>query len=469
MGALCTTLSWAQTVRTTGTVETEESSPRIESRGVSPAFAGSVTHGAATAEPLSLSIKQAIDLGLKNNLGLILSSHDDETARAARLRSLSNLLPKVDARAGESVQQINLDAYGFPRPAGTSAIIGPFSVFDARAVASQRLLDFKALNDLRSSNENVRAANFTYADARELVTLVVAKSYLEALAKQARVEAAKAQLDTAQSLFTLTADLKKNGVAAGIDLLRTQVQLQARQQRLIALRNEAEKEKLTLGRAIGLPPGQAIVLADAMPEAPLPPVTLDIAIQHAEDQRADLQQAKAAVRAAELKKRAQESQYLPSVRLDGDYGTLGRTPGNSHGTFTAAATVQVPIFQGGRIQADIREADAALSKRKAELYDMEARVEMDVRRAFMDVQSATAQVEVAKSGLDLANQQLTQARDRFSAGVAGSLDVVESQQAVTEANENLISALYTSNVAKATLARATGRAEQLVKEFLGAK
>lgn len=432
-------------------------------------FMGSVTTEKVSAEPLKLTIANAIDRGLKNNLGLILSTQGGYAARAARLRSLSYLLPNVNGRVVEQAQQINLAAYGFPVPAGQSPIIGPFSVFDARATASQRLLDFKALNDLRAANENVRAAQLSYQDARELVTLVVANEYLLALAAQARVEAAQAQLATAQTLFKQTQDLKNNGVVAGIDLLRAQVQMQTRQQRLIALQNEAERSKLTLARVIGIPMGQAIQLVDAMPEAPAPPIPVEVAIERALQQRNDLLRAKSIVRAAELNKRAQESQYLPSVRLDGDYGTLGRAPGSSHGTFTAAATLNIPIFNGGRYRADVQTADIELERRKAELSDVAARVEQEVRTAFMDVESAGAQVTVAKSAVDLAAQQLTQAQDRFSAGVAGSLDVVESEQAVTEANENLISALYASNVAKATLAHATGSAERLVKEFLGAK
>ena len=430
---------------------------------------GSVTTEESTSEPLQLTIAAAIDRGLKNNLGLILSTQGGEAARAARLQKLSSLLPNINGRVTEQAQQINLAAYGFPVPAGQSPIIGPFSVFDARAVASQRLFDLKAWHDLRSSNEQVHAAELTYNDAREIVTLVVANQYLLALASQARVEAAKSQLETAQALFHQSEDLKKNGVIAGIDLLRTQVQMQSRQQRLMYLQNEAEKSKLALARVIGVPPGRSIILADRMPEAPAPPITVEEAIHRALDQRSDLLRARSLVRAAELNKQAQASQYLPSVRLDGDYGALGRTPGNSHGTFAAAATLNIPIFNGGRYRSDVMQADVLLERRKAELSDEKAKIEDEVRRAFMDVESATAQVAVAKSAVDLADQQLTQARDRFAAGVAGSLDVVESEQAVTEASENLISALYGSNVAKATLARATGSAERSVKDFLGAK
>jgi outer membrane protein TolC len=432
-------------------------------------FTGSVPTEKVSAEPIKLTILDAIDRGLKHNLGLILSTQGGESARAARLNSLSRLLPNVNAKTAESVQQINLEAFGIPAPAGLSPIIGPFSVFDARATASQRILDFRAMDQLRTSNEQVRAAQLNYADARELVTLVVANTYLQALAGQARVAAAQAQLDTATALFNQTSDLKKHGVAAGIDVLRTQVQMQARQQRLIFLKNEAEKQKLALVRTIGLQSGQQIVLADKMPEAPMPSITVETAIEHAREYRNDLQRAKSLVRAAELNKKAQQAQYLPSIRFDGDYGTIGRTPGNSHGTFTAAATLSMPIFQGGKIRSDVQQSDVELQRRQAELGDTQARVEAEVRRAYMDVESATAQVSVAKNALDLANQQLVQARDRFSAGVAGSLDVVESEQAVTEADENLISALYSSNIAKATLARATGRGEQLVKDFLGAR
>jgi outer membrane protein TolC len=418
---------------------------------------------------MQLKIADAISLGLRNNLGLILSTQGGEAARAARMRSLSNLLPTVNAHVTESVQQINLAAFGFPLTPGQPAVIGPFSVFDARATLSQRLVDMKAINDLRTSTENVRAAQLSYNDARELVTLVVANEYLLALASQARVEAAQAQLETAQALYTQAVDLKKNGVIAGIDLLRSNVELQSRQQRLIALKNEADKQKLELGRVIGIPGAQQIVLADPMPEAPAPPVTMEIAIQRARQERRDLERARSLVRAAESNRRAQESQYLPSLRANGDYGTLGRTPGNSHGTFTAAATLDIPIFQGGKYRADVQQASVQIAQRKAELSDAEARVEDEVRRAYMDVESATAQVAVAKSAVALANQQLTQARDRFSAGVSGSLEVVQSEQAVSEANDNLIGALYANNVAKATLARAVGSAEKSVKEFLGAK
>jgi len=432
-------------------------------------FSGSVPTQKVSVEPIKLTILNSIDLGLKHNLGLILSTQGGESARAARLNALSRFLPNVNAHSTETVQQINLEAFGFPLPAGQSAVIGPFSVFDARGTLSQRVFDYRAMQQLRTSTEQVNAAKLNYADARELVTLVVANAYLQALAGQARVEAAQAQLDTATALFNQTSDLKKHGVAAGIDVLRTQVQMQARQQRLIFLRNEAEKQKLALVRTIGLPSGQQIVLADRMPEAPMPPIIMETAIEHAREYRNDLQRAKSLVRAAELNKSAQQAQYLPSVRFDGDYGTLGRTPGNSHGTFTAAATLSVPIFQGGKIRSDVQQAGVELQRRQAEFGDIEARVEADVRRAYMDVESATAQVSVAKNAVDLANQQLVQARDRFAAGVAGSLDVVESEQAVTEADENLIAALYSSNIAKATLARATGRGEQLVKDFLGAK
>ena len=459
----------AQPAESSTTTTQETMTPSVSSPLQESPFASSVAKGTISAEPVKLTILTAIDLGLKNNLGLILSTQGGESARAARLNALSRFLPNVNAKTTEQVQQINLAAFGFPLAAGQPAIIGPFSVFDARATASQRIMDFRALEQLRTTTEQVHAAKLSYADSRELVTLVVANAYLEALAGQARVEAAQAQLETATALFNQTSDLKKNGVAAGIDVLRTQVQMQARQQRLIFLQNEAEKQKLALVRTIGLPTGQQIVLADKMPEAPMPPITLEDAIAHAREQRSDLLRAKSLVRAAESNKRAQEAQYLPSLRFDGDYGILGQRPTSSHGTFTAAATLSVPIFTGGRIRSDVLQADVDLQRRKAELADTEGRVEADVRRAYMDVGSATAQVTVAKSALDLANQQLTQARDRFAAGVAGSLDIVESEQAVTEANENLISALYASNVAKATLARATGRAELLVKDFLGAK
>lgn len=430
-------------------------------------FAGSVAEGKATGEVLRLSILDAIDLGLKHNLGLLLGDQGTRAARGARLVALSDLLPHLNARAAESSQQINLAAFGFPAQPGVPTVVGPFRVFDARATLGQSIFDLNALNNTRAANENVHGAELTLQDARERVVVVIANEYMELLTSQSRLEAAQAQMNTADAIFKQAQDLKKNGVAAGIDVLRAQVQSQLRSQQLIAAENEVGKAKLALSRSIGLPAGQAFEATNKMPVALPQPVPLEVALQHAYENRNDLKRAESAVRAAELQKKAAMAKALPSVRFDGDYGDIGRSPSTSHGTYSATVSVKVPIFQGGHIKGEVDEADALLNQRRAELADLKGKVDAEVRTNFMDLESAIKQFQAAQTSLQLADQQLAQSRDRFAAGVSGSLEVTQSQEALANANESYITSVYALNLAQAKLAFVVGEAEQKIRQFLG--
>lgn len=420
---------------------------------------------------LRLSLSDAIDRGLRQNLALLLGEQGTRASRARHLRALSDLLPDVSARTGETVQQVNLAALGFPTNLlpGISPIVGPFGVFDARAVVSQRVFDWKAIQNTRSEGENVNAARLSYRDTRELVVLVVANLYLLEVQAKSRVDAARAQLETAKAVYQQAVHLEQAGVAARIDVLRAQVEMQAQQQRLLTAENDLEKQKLALARAIGLAVGQQFETTDTIPYGPLPPVTFEQALADAYRNRPDYLQAQSVVRAAELARSAAVAGRFPTIGFDGDYGTLGRTPGNSHGTFTAAATLQIPIFQGGRVRADVLENDALLQERNAQLGDLRNRIESEVRTAFMDVNTAAKQMEVAQSSVGLATEQLQQSRDRLAAGVADTLEVVQAQEALATANDSYIAALYAHNIAKASLARAVGVAEQAIKQYLGGR
>lgn len=420
---------------------------------------------------LSLSLEEAVHRGLRQNLALLLQEQDVRSTQGERLRALSDLLPHLSAYTEESAQQINLAAFGLPVTAfpGVKPIVGPFGLFDARANYSQRLFDWKAIQKQRSADESVRAAQYSYRDVRELVVLVVANLYLQSLAGRSRVETARAQFATAKAVYEQTTDLKKAGLAAGIDVLRAQVEMQAQQQRVLAAENELEKEKLALARSIGLAPGQEFELSDAIPYAPAPEVTLEAAEQAAFQQRADYQQAVSLARAAELARKSEAAGHLPSLRFDGDYGTIGLTPGNSHGTFTAAGKLEIPIFQGGRVRGDVVEADATLRQRQAQLGDLRGRIDAEIRTALLDMATTAQQVEVARSSVGLANQQLTEARDRLRTGVADTLEVVQAQESVASANETYISSLYALNLAKTALARAMGQLESGLKGFLEGK
>lgn len=441
----------------------------LSGHGAQNPFLGGVPSGEASPSVLALPLNDAIDRGLKYNLGLLLSEQGTREARGARLRALSDLLPKVSWETSESRQQINLQAFGFSSFPGIPSIVGPFNVFDTRAYFSQPILDFKAINGARTEAENLKAAEFSYQDSRDLVVLVCADLYLAANAASSRVDAAAAELKTAQAIYDRAVDLKKAGTVPAIDVLRAQVELQAEQQRLMFVQNAFLKQKLSLARAIGLPTGQEFALSDKIPYAPAPPLPLDQALELALKSRSDFQSAVALVRAAESNKKAARGEGLPALRFNADYGDIGLSPGNSHGTFTVAANVRVPIFQGGLVRGKVLEAEALLRQRQAQLEDLRSRIDFEVRTAYMDLKSSGDQVQVAMSAEDLATEQVKQAQDRFAAGVANSLEVVQAQEALATADENYISSLFGFNVAKATLARSMGQVENAAKQLLGGK
>ena len=438
--------------------------------GGSP-FTSSVPEGKATSEVLPLSFKNAIDRALRNNLGLLLGGDNLLTASAQRWQELSFLLPQVSGAATQSATQIDLAALGFRFTVfpGIPPVVGPLGAFNARAYASFPLFDWHAIERERGANANESAAKYNYKNARELVVLATGNEYLLTIAASARVDAAQAEVETAQALFTKARDQQNAGVVPAIDALRAQVEYQTRQQQLIVARNDYAKQKLLLARTIGLPPGQEFNLTDKAPYEPLAAMSVEQALQRAYASRPDYLAAVQQVRSAELFRRAATAEHFPSIDFSGDYGAAGVNIGNSHGVFDAGATLVIPIFAGGKTHADVLQAEAKLRQSRQQLGNLRGQIDYDVRAALLDLNAAADQVKVARQSLDLANQTLDQARDRFTAGVADNLEVVQAQETVATANENYIASLYEHNVAKVSLARAIGFAEQGVKQYLESK
>ncbi|HEX7286598.1 MAG TPA: TolC family protein [Candidatus Angelobacter sp.] len=446
--------------------------PTPLSTSVSPfgVFSGSGKVDKLVPGVVDLSILEAINRGLSHNLGLLLSQQQSAASRAQYRRQLSNLLPNISGRVADSVNQINLAAFGIPVPAGLSSpVVGPFNVLDARAVMTMNALDFNAINKVKQSAENENTARFNLQDARELVVLAVGNQYLVTQASAARLDTARAQLTTAQTIFQQTQDLKKAGVAAGIDVLRAQVQMQTQQQRVLAAQDSYEQQKMLLARIVGFPMAQQFRLTDKIPYAPLPALNLEESLAEAYQRRPEYLAAESRVRAAELGLKAAKGEALPTIQLNGDFGVLGGTFTKLENTYTAAAGLRIPIFQGGKVKADVAQAETDLRQAQLALEDLHNRVELEIRSALLDVNTSNDQVTVAQSSIGLAAEQLKQSQDRYSAGVSGSLEVVQSQEAVASANETYIQALYLNNVAKLTLAHALGAAELRAKAFLGGK
>jgi outer membrane protein TolC len=460
-------ISLAQTETTPGSSNPGQAIPGTS--GVSP-FAGSVP---AKLVPgiMPLSLQDAINRGLKQNLGLLLSHADIRLARGQRWEQLSALLPQVTAAPYVEASKINLAELGLTSVGGISIprSVGPFSYFDARAAVAQTLFDWKSINATRAASQNLKSAAYTFKDARDLVVLAVGYVYLQAIAEEARIETAEAQVKTAKALYDQAADQIDAGTSPDIDGLRTKVEFQTRQQQLIQAKNNFAIQKLTVARVIGLAPGQEFEFTDKSPYVPLESITVDEALKRAYASRSDYQAAMTDVRAAEFSRKAAVAGYLPSLSFNADYGLAGSHPSTATPVADVRGTLSIPIFQGGSVHADVLQADARLEQRRERLDNLRAQIDSDVRAALLNLQSSADQVNVARSNIDLAEETLTQSRDRFSAGVTDTVEVVQSQEAVASAHEQYISSLYSYNYAKISLVRALGIAEQGVKEFFRGK
>src|SRR5271155_5647222 len=432
-------------------------------------YLGGVPGGKLSTTPVALSLEGAVALGLKQNLGGVLATDVVTDARGQHWQALSELLPNVVTDTGFGVHQINVKAaFGLSIP-GEPPIICPFGYFDSRAYLTQSVFDWGSIERARSSQAQVRSAEFSSKDAREIVVLVIVSNYLLAIADQSEVASAKSQRDTAKALFQQTSDQKTAGLASAVDVLRSQVQLQSREQKLIVAKNNLAKQKLVLARAIGLPPGQGFEITTRIPYRELTPSSLDEAIQSAYKARPDFQSQMNQVRSAELASKAASAERYPSLGVETDYGLSGVNPGSSHGTVDAAATLRVPIFQGGRVHGDILRADASLTRERQRLEDLRAKIDQEVRDAYLDLEAAAQEVAVEKSAVTLAAQTLEQSRDRFASGVTDNIEVVQAQDALAIANDAYIASVYSHNVAKISLARATGVAESRFAEYVEGK
>jgi outer membrane protein TolC len=439
--------------------------------GANP-FAGSVPTK-LVAGRMPLSLQDAINLGLKRNLGLLLSRADTRAARGQRWQELSALLPHVMAVPYVAESKVNLAQVGLGNAAANvfhiSPAVGPFSYFDARASVTQTLFDWKSISSARAAAASVKSADYTALDADDLVVLAVGYVYFQAVADEAQIATDEAQVQTAQTLFDQATDQVKAGTAADIDALRSKVELQSRQQRLIESKNDFAIQKITVARVIGLAPSQDFDLTDKSLYSPLENMTIDDVLRRANGSRSDYRAAMNDVRAAELSRKAAVAGYFPSLSFGADYGTGGAHPSNATRVYDVRGTLSIPIFTGNRVHGDIQEADARLEQARERLDNLRGQIEADVRTALLNLQSSAEQVNVARSNIDLADQTLTQSRDRFTAGVTDTVEVVQSQQAVASAHEQYISSLYKYNFAKMSLIRALGAGAQGVKEYFPGK
>ena len=442
---------------------TNTTNPSTRAGQLQNPFLGSTPEPLASETALTISLADAIRRGLLYNLGLIDASTSSAAARATRLRALSSLLPTVSAHAAKVWEELSLREVGLTLP-GLPSTTGNFGFTDVRVAVTQSIYNGELRNRYKSDAATERASELNARDARDVVVFAVGAAYLQIVASAARLDTATAQLASAAELDRLTADRVSSDVAPEIDFLRSQVERQSAEQRVITSRNDLEKDKATLARIIGLAVDQPFIMDGAVPYRPMPDMTEAAITARARQARADLAAAGAAVEAAELNVRAHRAQAYPSVGVNADYGR-GGDRGHFDQVYTVAAAVTVPLYTGGRIGADVALADSDLARRRAEYEDLKGRVSYDVHVAWLDLSASNSSVTVAQHNKELAERALLQAQDRYANGVTNYLEVVQSQETVAHASENLIASLYAFNVAKLALARAAGNTELSAKEW----
>jgi outer membrane protein TolC len=421
---------------------------------------------------IPISLQSAIDRGLRQNLGLLLSTADIGAARGQRWEQLSALLPHATVSPYADRSKLNLQELGLlfsPTNFSLPMTVGPYSYFDARLGVTQTVFDWKAIKAAQAASQNLKSAEYTYKDARDLVVLAVGYTYLQAIADEARIATEEAQVQAAQAVYDQASDQVRAGTSPQIDVLRAKVELQTRQQQLIQAGNDFAIQKLTVARVIGLAPGQEFDLTDKSPYQPFEGISVEEALKRAYASRSDYQAAMTDVRAAELSRDAAKAGYLPSLSVTGDYGAAGLHLSSTTSVSDIRGTLTIPIFTGGSVHGDVLQADARLRQSRERLDSLCAQINADVRTALFNLESSADQVKVALSNIDLAEQTLTQSRDRFTAGVTDTVEVVQSQEAVASAHEQYISSLYNYNFAKISLVRAMGAAETGFKEYLKGK
>jgi outer membrane protein TolC/ABC-type transporter Mla MlaB component len=433
--------------------------------------AGLLAQGSASQLPanppsdtLRLTLEQSVALALKQNptqqIAVLTAAESVQDKNITR----SDLLPQANMRLADSANRLNLQSEfggkplipGFQLPGH----IGPYEIFSAGPSFGSSVLDLSLWKKYQASRSAVDASKANSLSTREQVILLVVSQYIGTLRAVASVEASKSRVDLAQALYDQAADLQKEGVGTGIDTLRANVELQNEKQRLIEAENDREASLFGLSKLLNLDPRRKIELADSLSffETPQPEVeaSIDAALADRQEWKALLAEEKV----VQYEKQASQFSRLPSLRFDGDWAYLGTSINNGIPTYQYQGSVNFPLFTSGRIHAEIAKANLEVQKLEQQKADLRNQIALDVKTSLLNLDSARTEVQVANLGVELAKEEVSQARDRFRAGVANNIEVISAQDSLARANDNQILALYRFNQARADFARAVGQMEK---------
>src|SRR5690349_3456167 len=417
----------------------------------------------APTEALRLTLDQAVALALKENptaqIAILAAAQSEQDKNIAR----AELLPQANARISDEAEKINLRAQfgGVPAFPGLPSTLGPFQFFSAGPSVSTPVFDLTLWQRYQAARNTAEASKASSLSTREQVILLTVSQYIGTLRAIANVQASQSRVDLAQALFDQAADLQKEGVGTGIDTLRANVELQNERQRLLEAQNDRETLLYGLSRLLNLDPRQKVELADSLNFSDTPQPEVEASMEAALADRQEWKALNSQIKAAGGEKKAAQSERLPSVRFDGTFAYVGTSGNTTLPTYTYTGSVNVPLFTGGRIRAEVVRADLEIQKLEEQRADLRNQIALDVKTALLNLDSARSEVQVANLGVQLSKEEVDQARDRFKAGVANNIEVIQAQDSLSRANDNQIGALYRFNQARADYARAVGQMEKL--------
>src|SRR3984893_2817945 len=419
--------------------------------------------GNAPTQVLRLTLDQAVGLALKQNTTAQTAILQAAQSEQDRTMAGADLLPQVKAEISDEAQKVNLLAqFGGRTPfPGFPKTLGPYQVFSAGPSFGTPVFDLTLWRRYQAAQNTVNSSKASSLSTREQVILLVVSQYIGTLRGMANVQASQSRVDLAQALYDQAADLQKEGVGTGIDTLRANVELQNEKQRLIQAETSRGTSLYGLRRLLKLDRRQPIELGDSLSFFDTPQPELGASLELALAERQEWKALEAQLKAAGYQKKAAQDSRLPSLRFDGNFTYVGTSSNTTLPTYNYAATVNLPLFTGGRIHAKIVRADLEIRKLGQQQDDLRNQIALDVKTALINLNSARNEVQVANLGVQLSTEEVDQARDRFKAGVANNIEVIQAQDALSRANDNQIAALYRFNQARADLARAIGQMEKL--------
>jgi outer membrane protein len=422
-----------------------------------------VLPGNAPTQALRLTLDQAVGLALKQNttaqIAILQAAQSEQDKNISR----ADLLPQASATISDEAQKVNLRAeFGGRTPfPGFPKTLGPYQLFSAGPTFGMPVFDLTLWRRYQAARNTLNASKANSLSTREQVILLVVSQYIGTLRAMANVEASQSRVNLAQALYDQAADLQKEGVGTGIDTLRANVELQNEKQRLIEAENDRETSLYALSRLLNLDPRQAIELADSLSFFETPQPEVETSIDYALTERQEWKALEAQIKSAEYEKKASQDSRLPSLRFDGNFTYFGTSGNTALPIYTYEASVNMPLFTGGRIHAEIVRADLEIKRLEQQRDDLRNQIALDVKTALLNLQSARSEVQVANLGVQLSKEEVDQARDRFKAGVANNIEVIQAQDSLSRANDNQIAALYRFNQARADLARSMGEMEKV--------